>query len=182
MKLKELSMELIKRLACAVICCSASLSFAAQPTPQDIEKLMNVMNLDQLIQSTLKQIRPQLDLQAYTIIQTIVKHENLTPQEQIIANQLADKLYSQSQKTLAWDKLQPVYSKIYSDVFTAEEVKAQIDFYSSPAGHSTLQKSPLVAEKSMKIMNHQLAEIMQTTEQDFKEIDKKLNELRKQAN
>ena len=111
-----------------------------------------------------------------------MKHEKLTPQEQIIANQLADKLYSQSQKTLAWDKLQPVYSKIYSDVFTAEEVKAQIDFYSSPAGHSTLQKSPLVAEKSMKIMNHQLAEIMQTTEQDFKEIDKKLNELRKQAN
>lgn len=174
-------MKIIKYLICGLICCSANLSFAAQASPQDVDKLINVMNLNQLIQDTLKQIRPQLDQQAYTIVQSIVKHENLSPQEQVIANQLADKLYGQSQKMLAWDKLKPVYSKIYSNVFNAEEIKAQIDFYSSPIGQSILQKTPLVAQESMKIMNDQLFSVMQTTQQDFADIDKQLRELKKQA-
>lgn len=175
-------MKIIKYLICGLICCSANLSFAAQASSQDVDKLINVMNLNQLIQDTLKQIRPQLDQQAYTIVQSIVKHENLSPQEQVIANQLADKLYVQSQKMLAWDKLKPVYSKIYSNVFNAEEIKAQIDFYSSPIGQSILQKTPLVAQESMKIMNDQLFSVMQTTQQDFADIDKQLRELKKQAN
>lgn len=174
-------MKAIKYFICGLICCSANLSFAAQATPQDVEKLINVMNLNQLIQDTLKQIRPQLDQQAYVIVQSIVKHENLSPQEQVIANQLADKLYVQSQKTLAWDKLKPIYSKIYSNVFNAEEIKAQIDFYSSPIGQSILQKTPQVAQESMKIMNDQLFSVMQTTQQDFADIDKQLRELKKQA-
>ncbi|MEG0488050.1 MAG: DUF2059 domain-containing protein [Acinetobacter sp.] len=174
-------MKIIKYLICGLICCSANLSFAAQATPQDVDKLINVMNLNQLIQDTLKQLRPQLDQQAYVIVQSIVKHENLSPQEQVIANQLADKLYAQSQKMLAWDKLKPVYSKIYSNVFNAEEIKAQIDFYSSPIGQSILQKTPLVAQESMKIMNDQLLSVMQTTQQDFADIDKQLRELKKQA-
>lgn len=179
---KGKNMKIIKYLICGLICCSANLSFAAQASSQDVDKLINVMNLNQLIQDTLKQIRPQLDQQAYTIVQSIVKHENLSPQEQVIANQLADKLYMQSQKMLAWDKLKPVYSKIYGDVFNAEEIKAQIDFYSSPIGQSILQKTPLVAQESMKIMNDQLFSVMQTTQQDFADIDKQLRELKKQAN
>ncbi|WP_296281321.1 DUF2059 domain-containing protein [uncultured Acinetobacter sp.] len=175
-------MKTIKYLICGLICCSANLSFAAPATTQDVDKLISVMNLNQLMQDTLKQLRPQLDQQAYVIVQSVVKHESLSPQEQVIANQLADKLYTQSQKMLAWNKLKPVYSKIYGDVFSAEEVKAQIDFYSSSVGQSILQKTPLVAQETMKIMNDQLSSVMQTSQQDFEDIAKQLNELKKKAN
>lgn len=174
-------MKIAKYALCGVLCCSASLSFAAPASQAEIDQLVKVMNLDQLLQDTLKQIRPQIDQQAYTIVESIVKHDNLTPQEQVVANELADKLYQQSQKSLAWDKLQPIYSKIYHDVFSAEEVKAQINFYSSPVGQSILKKSSIVAQESMKIMNSQLASTIHASEQDFKEINKKLEELKKAA-
>jgi hypothetical protein len=140
------------------------------------------MNIDQLLQETMQQIRPQLDQQAYQIIKMSVNKEQLSPQEQIVANELADKMYAQSQKTVSWEQIKPLYLKIYKDVFNAEEVQAQIDFYSSAVGQSILKKSPQIAQETMKMMNTQLSNILQNTEQDFKEINKKLAELKKAAN
>jgi hypothetical protein len=111
-----------------------------------------------------------------------VNKEQLSPQEQIVANELADKMYAQSQKTVSWEQIKPLYLKIYKDVFNAEEVQAQIDFYSSAVGQSILKKSPQIAQETMKMMNTQLSNILQNTEQDFKEINKKLAELKKAAN
>ncbi len=156
-------------------------SFAAQPTDQQVQKLMKIMNIDQLLQQTILQIRPQLDQQAYAIVQNTVKHEQLSPQEQIVANQLSDKMFEQSKKTVSWEKLQPIYQKIYKDVYSADEVQAQIDFYSSPVGQSILKKAPLVAQESMKIMNASLASSIQATESDFKEINTQLEQLQKAA-
>ena len=156
-------------------------SFAAQPTDKSVNQLIEVMQIDSLLQQTLKQIRPQLDQQAYIAVKSIVKHEQLNPQEQIAANELADKMYQQSEKMLSWQQMKPMYQQIYKTVYSAEEVQAQIDFYSSTMGQSILKKSPLVAQESMKIVNGRLGEIMQGSEKDFKDIQVKLEQLKKAA-
>lgn len=163
------------------ICLLPCISLAVPPTDQAVNKLIQVMNLDQLLQHTMQQIRPQLDQQAYLVVQNIVKHQQLTPQEQIVANQLADKLYAQSKENVSWQQLQPIYQKIYKDVYSAEEVQAQIDFYSSPIGQSILNKAPQVAQESMKLMHSRLANSMQMAEKDFDEINKQLEILNKSA-
>ncbi|OTG64718.1 DUF2059 domain-containing protein [Acinetobacter silvestris] len=167
-------------LACGISFFS-SICLAAQPSDQAVNKLMQVMKLDQLLQRTIQQIRPQLDQQAYMVVKNIVQHEQLTPPEQIVANQLADKMYQQSQKTVAWKEMQPIYQKIYKDVYNAEEIQAQIDFYSSPIGQSILNKTPQVAQESMKVMNSRLASTIQATEKDFQEINTQLEQLKKSA-
>ena len=163
------------------ICLLPCISLAVPPTDQAVNKLIQVMNLDQLLQHTMQQIRPQLDQQAYLVVQNIVKHQQLTPQEQIVANQLADKLYAQSKENVSWQQLQPIYQKIYKDIYSAEEVQAQIDFYSSPIGQSILNKAPQVAQESMKLMHSRLANSMQMAEKDFDEINKQLEILNKSA-
>ncbi|MCX5469515.1 DUF2059 domain-containing protein [Acinetobacter nematophilus] len=175
-------MKLLQHLVLLGSCISANFAFAAQASDQQVQQLLKVMNIDQLLQETMQQIRPQLDQQAYQIIQMTVKKEQLSPQEQIVANELADKMYAQSQKTVSWEQIKPLYLKIYKDVFNADEVQAQIDFYSSAIGQSILKKSPQVAQETMKIMNAQLSKTLQNTEQDFKDINKKLAELKKAAN
>ncbi|WP_445116572.1 DUF2059 domain-containing protein [Acinetobacter sp. WZC-1] len=167
-------------LACSLNGLSC-IAMAAPPSDQAIEKLMQVMNMNQLLQETMQQIRPQMDQQAYAIVQNIVKHEQLTPQEQVIANQLANKLFEQSKQAVSWQQMQPVWQKIYKQAYTAEEVQAQIDFYSSAIGQSILKKTPLVAQESMKIMNTRMAATMQSAEKDFQEINKQLAELKKKA-
>lgn len=157
--------------------CSQHL-YAAQATEQSVNQLIKVMNIDSILQQTLKQIRPQMEQQAYMTVKSIVKHEQLNPQEQIVANQLADKMHEQSVKILSWEQMKPMYQQIYKTVYSAEEVEAQIDFYSSTVGQAILQKSPLVAQESMKIVNGRLGEIMKSSEKDFKEIQSKLDQLK----
>ncbi|WP_111859309.1 DUF2059 domain-containing protein [Acinetobacter sp. CFCC 10889] len=174
-------MNMLKTLLCAGLCSIAPWTFAAQATDQQILKLIEVMKIDQILQQTIQQIRPQIDQQAYVAVQNIVKHEKLSPQEQIVANELADKLFEQNKKSISWDKMQPIYQKIYKDVYNAEEVQAQIDFYSSKVGQSILEKSPIVAQESMKIVNIQLMSTMQAAEKDFAQVNKKLEALKKAA-
>ena len=181
LKEKSITMKVLKTLLLSSIYLMSPLSFAAPASDQQIQQLLNVMNLNQLMQSTIQQIRPQLDQQAYLSIQSIVGHEKLSPQEQIVANELSDKLYQQSMKTIAWENMQPIYQKIYKDVYSAEEVQAQITFYSSPVGQSILKKAPLATQESMKIINSRLAENMQATEVDFKDIKQKIEALKKAA-
>ncbi|MDM1763912.1 MULTISPECIES: DUF2059 domain-containing protein [unclassified Acinetobacter] len=156
-------------------------TFATPASDQQVQKLIEVMKINQLLQQTIQQIRPQLDQQAYTIVQNIVQHEKLNPQEQIVANELADQLHEQNKKSISWDKMQPIYQKIYKDIYTAEEVQAQIDFYSSQVGQSILAKSPVVAQESMKIVNTQLMSTIQAAEKDFAQVNKKLDALKKAA-
>ena len=156
-------------------------TFAAPASDQQVQKLIEVMKIDQLLQQTIQQIRPQLDQQAYTIVQNIVRHEQLSPQEQIVANELADQLHEQNKKSISWEKMQPIYQKIYKEVYSAEEIQAQIDFYSSTVGQSILKKTPQVAQETMALMNTKLMSSMQTTAADFKEINKKLDTLKKAA-
>jgi uncharacterized protein len=174
-------MKLFQQLVVIGSCLTANFAFAAQASDQQVQQLLKIMNIDELLQETVQQIRPQLDQQAYQIIQMAVKKQQLNPQEQIVANELADKMYAQSQKTVSWQQIKPLYLKIYKDVYSAEEVQAQIDFYSSAVGQSILKKSPQVAQETMKIMNTQLLNSVQAAEQDFKDIQKKLDELKKAA-
>ncbi|AWL30032.1 DUF2059 domain-containing protein [Acinetobacter defluvii] len=174
-------MNIFKILLCLGLCTLAPMTFAAQATNQQVQKLIDVMRIDQLLQQTVQQIRPQIDQQAYVIVQNIVKHDKLSPQEQIVANELADQLFEQSKKSISWDKMQPIYQKIYKDVYSGEEVQAQIDFYSSKVGQAILEKSPIVAQESMKIVNTQLLSTMQSTEKDFAQLNKKLEALKKAA-
>lgn len=175
-------MKLLKKICMSSLLLVSSSTFAAQATDLQIEKLMQVMNTKELLQSTLEQIRPQLDQQAYGIVQSIVKNKTLKPQEQIVANELADKIFEQSQKSMAWENMKPIYQKIYSNIYNAEEVQAQIDFYSSQIGQSILKKGPIIAKESMTIMNHRLLENLITSEKEMEDINKKLEALKKASN
>lgn len=170
----------ILSLSSLVIC--STFTFAEAPSDQSVEQLLQTMDMNTILQETLKQIRPQLDQQAYITVQNIVKRDQLSPQEQIVANDLADEFYKQSSKSIAWENIKPIYQKIYKDVYTADEVKAQIDFYSSPAGQSILKKSPLVAQESMKMINSKLGQTLKTSEEELKKISQKIEALKKAAN
>ncbi len=174
-------MKIKRILAIGLMVIFGQQSFAAAPTQQHVDQLLKVINIDAVLQETLKQIRPQMDQNAYITVKSIVKHDQLSPQEQIVANELADQMYQQSVKMLAWEQMKPIYEKVYREVYSGEEVQAQIDFYSSEIGQSILRKSPLVAQESMKIINTQIGKILQTQEKDLQKLNLKLDNLKKAA-
>ena len=57
-------MKLLQHLLFASACISTNFAFAAPASDQQVQQLLKVMNIDELLQETIQQIRPQLDQQA----------------------------------------------------------------------------------------------------------------------
>ena len=62
---------------------------------------------------------------------------------------------------MSWDKLRPMTVQIYKEVFTQEEVDGMIAYYKTPAGAATVDKMPIVMQKSLQMMQARMVPMMQ---------------------
>lgn len=97
-----------------------------------------VIQADQTINQVISELKPQLQLQANQIAQYMLERETLTREQQAVANKLATQMLKTAQNSMNWDKLKPRLVKMYSIIFSQEEILAQLDFYSSPVGQSIM--------------------------------------------
>ncbi|OTG85580.1 hypothetical protein B9T31_10460 [Acinetobacter sp. ANC 4558] len=175
-----LKMNILKNLVICGLFLPTISVHAAQATHEQISQLMKVTHVDQISQETLKQLRPVFQQQADAIVKNYLQKDQLNTEQQNVANEITDKLYDYSLKSIDWKKLQPQLEKIYAEVFNSQEIQAQINFYSSTEGQSILKKTPLLAQKTMELTNSQLMQSMQTAESEFSSINKKLEALKHQ--
>ncbi len=154
----------------------SSTSFAAAPSDQSIQQLFKVMNLEQLTQETMLQLKPQLANQATQMVSMITHHSELNAKEQKVAQQVTEKLYSKTSEMVSWKYLQPIYTQVYKEAYSQEEVQAQIDFYATPIGQSILKKTPIVAQKTMALMSDGIQKAALTQAQDMQTILNQLHE------
>lgn len=172
-------MKISYLLSASLICFSSSISFAQTPTVKHVEKLFQVTQVEAITQQTLKQLQPQFQYQANLALQHRLKKSELSSQEQVIANQLAEKMYQHSLKTMAWSELKPLYIQAYQKVYTTQEIQAQIDFYQSKTGQSILHKSPQLALETSQLMQSRLSDLLKTATTDFQPIEKQIQQLEK---
>ncbi|MDQ3232974.1 MAG: DUF2059 domain-containing protein, partial [Pseudobdellovibrionaceae bacterium] len=71
--------------------------------------------------------------------------KDLTPEGQEAVNQAMSKIYS-------WDKMEKMFSKVYTDVFSAQELNDMSEFYRSEVGVAMLKKQPEVMQKTMQLV------------------------------
>lgn len=68
------------------------------------------------------------------------------------------------QKHLAWEALEPIVRKVYTQTFSAREVQAMTAFYTSAEGASILKKSP----QAMALTMQEIQPLMLATMQEVK--------------
>lgn len=174
-------MNILKNLWLSSLFVSTLISthlYAAPASPQQIKQLMEITHIEKIGQETMQQLQPVFQQQADSMVKNYLNKETLNQKEQNIANEIAAKLYQSAQQAIDWKKIQPILATIYAEVFTAQEIQAQINFYSTTEGQSILQKSPLVTKKALELTTTQLMQSMQTAETNFTEINKKLKNLK----
>ena len=140
---------------------------------------MKVSNVEQITQDTLKQLKPAFQQQADISVKAYLQKDQLNEQEQQVANEFANKMYQYALKSADFKTLQPRIEKVYAEVFTSQEIQAQINFYSSTEGQAILKKTPLLAQKMVEMTNGQLQQSMASAEATFADINKKLEALKK---
>jgi hypothetical protein len=71
--------------------------------------------------------------------------KDLTPEGQEAVMQALSKIYS-------WDKMEKMFTKVYTDVFSAQELNDISEFYRSDVGTAMLKKQPEVMQKTMQLV------------------------------
>ena len=83
---------------------------------------------------------------------------------------MQNRMVSLMQGELAWEKLKPMYVRLYKESFSEEELTGMLDFYKTPAGQAVIQKMPVLMQKTMLEVQKMLSEAtpqMQKVEADF---------------
>jgi hypothetical protein len=62
---------------------------------------------------------------------------------------------------LDWNKLEPMYVRIYQKTFTQQEVDGMIVFYKTPAGRAVMSKMPAAMQNTMNEMQQMMGPVVQ---------------------
>ena len=121
---------------------------AAPPTPAQIDRLLQVMDaqkvIDQMVPAMMQATRTQME---QLLDRNQASQADRDRMQRILAAQEAS-----VRDMLSWDKLKPLYVRVYSDTMTADEVLAMTRFYESPEGRSVMQKMPQILQRTMQEM------------------------------
>lgn len=97
----------------------------------------------------------------------------LTPEQTKESEELQGKLVAILTSALSWEKLKPIYVKLYADTYTEQEMDGIIAFYKSPAGEAMLAKTPEIMTKANGLVQQQMVTVMPEIQKLIKDATQK---------
>ena len=169
--MRRLSLALALALATAFTVTPASAAEPQQTATQqassaDIDRLLEVMDMRTMMGSIMKQMGTA---QETAIAQAF--GEDLSDKDRAEMTDFMRRTQAKVQARLSWDVLEPLFSRVYTQLFSKREVDAMIAFYGSTEGQSILKKSP----QAMALAMQEMQPIMRDMMADLKtDLDKQL--------
>ena len=153
---------MIKRIATVLaLTCSIALpnGFAAdqQPTEASVKQMLEVAQIRKLLESTMS----QMDALMKQAAQQVTQGQTITPEVQKEIDKGRTEAMSMMKEILDWNKLEPIYVRIYQKSFNQQEIDSLIAMYKSPAGKMLLTKMPVVLQNTMGEMQQLMQPVMQ---------------------
>ena len=130
-------------------------ALADEPSDAEVHQLLAAMHVERSLE------------QMQTIMSTVMRKqlsEDLNGQPMTAAHQASMQAFTNSmldlvKEEITWTKMEPIYTQIYREVFTEDEIKTMLTFYSSPAGQALVAKQPLVIQKTMLALQPIMADM-----------------------
>ena len=95
------------------------------------------------------------------------KGQDLSDKQKKDLADLTDQFAKKVQTEMTYTKMQAVYSKMYKDNFTQEEIDGLTAFFKSPAGVAYLNKMPQVQQKSQEANRNVMLPLIQQLQKDI---------------
>jgi len=135
------------------------------------EEFLRVSHTEQMLNQTMSAVLSQTKSGVMQKMFGIT----LTPEQTKQSEDLQVKLGEILTSVLSWEKLKPIYVKLYADTYTEQEMDGIIAFYKSPAGEAMLAKNPLIMTKANELVQQQMATAMPQIQKLLKDMmaDKK---------
>jgi len=126
-------MKIFKIILLAGSFCVWSTAFADAAAEKEAEKLLNIMNMEKLLEQAMSQM---IDVQ-------LQQNAALAPYKGVMIEFF--------KKHMSYDSLKPEILIMYSDVFSASELKEINAFYTTKVGKKTIEKMPTLMAQGGQI-------------------------------
>jgi len=157
---------MIKRILLTLALC-ASVSYGAEnsspgassnpPSEASIKQLLEVAQAQKLIDSVMTQMTGLMD----QTIQQATHGQDIPPKVQKDIDKQQAEVIAFMKELLDWNKLEPMYVRIYQKTFTQPEVDGMIAFYETPAGQAVISKMPAAMQNTLNEVQQMMAPVMQ---------------------
>ena len=146
----------MKRLffALLVLAALSSPAFAAPPPPNEdsIRRLLEVTEARKLLDAMMAQI----DTLMRRNMEQALRGRQLTPEQEAIIARMRGRMADAFREEMTWEKLEPLYVRVYRDSFTQDEVDGMLAFYRTDAGRALIVKMPAVVQTTMGEMQQRM--------------------------
>jgi len=141
----------------------------AAASPESVEKLMQVMKVQQQLEMIYSQTLPAMQ---NAMRQTLGGQLQSADAERMY-NTVMPRVNAVIRDELSWAKLKPEFATIYAETFTQQEIDGLIAFYQGPIGSALVNKLPQLSQRSMQMMQKHMPVVMQKAMQVVREeVDK----------
>ena len=98
-----------------------------------------------------------------------------SPREQELMERTLARTTALFREEMSWQKLEPIYLRIYRDSLTQDEVDGMIGFYQTPAGRALIRKMPLILQNTMREMEGMMYPLMAKMKQIMDDTQRELS-------
>ena len=140
-----------------VVCVSPCLAADSPPSEASIRQLLEASQ----VHKNLDTIMGQMDQLMTQMMQQVTNGQTVSPavQKQIDAGRT--EMISMMKEVLDWQKLEPMYIRIYQKSFNQKEINDLIAMYQTPGAQALINKMPLVFQNTMGEMQTLMQPIIQ---------------------
>ena len=148
----------MKTFVLAIALMAAVPAFAAEqpPTESSVRELLEVSNAKNLVEGMYKQMDGMME----QMLKQAQGDKPLNEKQQALSAEMRSKIVDLIHADMGWDKLEPIYVKLYTDTFSQSDIDGILKFYQSPAGNSLLKKMPQLMQSLMQTMVAQMQGFM----------------------
>ena len=161
----------ILRNALIIVLLSSTVAMAAPASEDSIEQLLAVVQAQKLLDDVLN----QFDARMNSTVQQTLKGKTPDTREQQAINNMKSKMGVLIREELSWEKIKPIYIRIYKESLTEEEVAGILSFYKTPAGQALIHKMPVLQQKTILEIRILIDVLMPRMTKIYQEYDAELN-------
>jgi hypothetical protein len=103
-------------------------------------------------------------------MQQATQGQHITPDVERDIERREAEIMAGLKEILDWNKLEPVYVRVYQKSFTQSEVDGLIAFYKTPAGQALINKMPVVMQNTMNELQEFMKPMLQRMQRMQQEV------------
>jgi hypothetical protein len=158
---------MLKRvLVLLTLFCPVAFAAETRPGEDSIKQLLEVAQVHKLVDS----MKVQMDGFMKNAMQQATQGQAVSPRIQKDIEKRRSELMTVLNEELAWEKLEPLYIRVYRQSFSQEEVDGLIAFYRTPTGQAMINKMPVVLQNTFDELQQRMGPMMRRIQRMQQEV------------